>query len=212
MSNGFAAPEGAAPKDAAPKDATPKDATMEPLAPTVRVARGANGLMTYWVDRPPEALPPVTGRDLERAWYAARQAAISADWGAARGFRFRRADGLYLDLALEDSDARCWANAVDGTVGIASGYGMSLCLRLLALVDLLARVGWASRVVRLARDGAELHPCLLRAAASLPLTPEARFDETGFRVHLAPQLAESCSENGSHSTGPDRPGRLTGAA
>ncbi len=187
-------------------------AEAKELTPVVRVGRGADGMTTYLVDLPPETLPPVTGRDLERAWYAARQAAISADWGAARGFRFRRADGGYLDLALEDADARCWAGAVDGTVGMASFYGLSLCLRLLALVDLLARAGWAGRVVRLARDGAELHPCLLRAAATLPLTPEARFDETSFRIHLAPQLGESCREDGSHSAGLDRPGRLRGAS
>jgi hypothetical protein len=180
------------------------------VAPVIRVGRGADGLTTYLVDLPPETLPPVTGRDLERAWYAARQAALSADWGTARGFRFRRADGGYLDLALADADARCWAGAVDGTVGMANCYGMSLCLRLLALVDLLARVGWTARVVRLARDGAELHPSLLRAAASLPLTPEARFDETSFRVHLAPQLGES-GEDALHGAGGDRPGRLTGA-
>jgi hypothetical protein len=182
------------------------------LTPLVRVGRGADGLTTYLVDLPPETLPPVTGRDLERAWYAARAAAISADWGAARGFRFRRADGGYLDLALEDADARCWAGAVDDTVGMANSYGLSLCLRLLALVDLLARAGWAARVVRLARDGAELHPCLLRAAASLPLTPEARFDETSFRAHLAPQLGESCREGEANSAVGDSPGRMTGAS
>ena len=185
------------------------------LAPVVRVGRGAGGLTTYLVDLPPETLPPVTGRDLERAWHAAREAAISAEWGPARGFRFRCADGGYLDLALADADARCWAGAVDGTVGMGNYYGLSLCLRLLALVDLLARAGWAARVVRLARDGAELHPCLLRAAASLPLTPDARFDETSFRVHLAPhltpELAESCREDGSQSAGGDLPGRRTGA-
>lgn len=178
----------------------------------VRVGQRADGMTTYLVDLPPETLPPVTGRDLERAWYAARQAAISADWGVARGFRFRRADGGFLDLALEDADARCWASAVDGTVGMASSYGLSLCLRLLALVELLARVGWAARVVRLARDGAELHPCLMRAAASLPLTPEARFDEISFRVRLAPQLGESCREDASNRAGLDPPGRLTGAS
>jgi hypothetical protein len=37
----------------------------------------------------------------------------------------------------------------------------------------------------LQRDGAELHPSLLRAAATAPLTAEARFDEPGFRSRLA---------------------------
>ena len=68
-----------------------------------------------------------------------------ATWGAVRGFRFRRPDGSYTDLALADRDARCWAGAVDRTAGLTSSYGLSLCLRLLALVDLLARARGPSR-------------------------------------------------------------------
>lgn len=94
-----------------------------------------------------------------------------------------------MHLELADPDARCWAGAVDTTVGIHTRYGLSLCLRLLALVDLLARAGWASGVLRFAPDGAELHPALLRAAASVPLTAEARFDEAGFRAFLGRRLA-----------------------
>ena len=44
---------------------------------------------------------------------------------------------------------------------------------------------WADPLCLLQRDGAELHPSLLRAAATTPLTAEARFDETGFRSRLA---------------------------
>lgn len=152
----------------------------------MRVGSGPDGSLTYLVDVPPESLPPVLGSDLERAWYAARDAAIAQTWGAVRGFRFRRPDGSHTDLALADRDARCWAGAVDGTVGIANSYGLSLCLRLLALIDLLARVEWALPLLRLERDGAELHPSLLRAAATAPLTPDARFDETRFRTGLPP--------------------------
>ena len=109
-------------------------------------------------------------RDLERAWYAARDAALAQRWGVVRFFRFQRPDGSYGDLALADRDACCWADAVDGTVGLRNSYGLSLCLRLLALVDLLARVRWADSLCLLQRDGADLHPSLLRAAASAPLT------------------------------------------
>jgi hypothetical protein len=66
-----------------------------------------------------------------------------------------------------------------------NSYGLSVCIRLLALVDLLARARWADSFCLLQRDGAELHPVLLRAAASTPLTAEARFDETGFRGRLS---------------------------
>ena len=175
---------------------------MEPLAQSqfVRVGNGPDGSLTYLVDVPPEALPPVCGSDLERAWYAAREAAIAQSWGAVRGFRFRRPDGSHTDLALADRDARCWAGAVDGTVGIGNSYGLSLCLRLLALVDLLARVEWARSLLRLERDGAELHPSLLRTAATTPLTREARFDETRFRTNLPPFLIQAPSS-----------ARLTGA-
>ncbi|MGA9866659.1 MAG: hypothetical protein WBQ75_09485 [Acetobacteraceae bacterium] len=152
----------------------------------VRVGRGPDGLLTYLVDHAPEELPVVRGRDLERAWYAARDAAIAADWGPVRGFRFRRGDGSTVDLALADRDAACWAGAVDGTVGLSSAYGLSLCLRLLALVDLLARAEWAVALCRLAPDGAELDDTLLKAAATAPLNADLRFDEASFRTRLRP--------------------------
>lgn len=153
---------------------------------SIEVGVGPDGARTYLVDLPPEELPAVRGRDLERAWYAAREAAIASSWGTTRGFRFRRHDGTTTDLALADRDACCWASAVDGTVGMGTFYGLALCLRLLALVDLLARAPWASPFFRLERDGAELDPMLLRAAASAPLTAEARFDDSSFRARLAP--------------------------
>src|ERR1700744_3875236 len=152
---------------------------------SVRVGGDPDGLQTYLVDLPPEALPSVCKRDLERAWYAAREAAIEERQGAVRGFRFNRPDGSHTDLALADRDARCWVGAVDRSVGIANASGLSLCLRLLALIDLLARAPWARSLFHLARDGAEFHPALLRTAASLPLTRDARFDEAGFQARLA---------------------------
>ncbi len=152
---------------------------------SVHVGAGPDGSLTYLVDLPPEHLPPVHRRDLERAWHAARDAALAQRWGTVRGFRFRRSDGSYADLALADRDACCWADAVDITVGMRNSYGLSVCLRLLALVDLLTRVRWADSLCLLERDGAELHPSLLRAAATAPLTADARFDETGFRGRLA---------------------------
>jgi hypothetical protein len=151
----------------------------------VRIGAGPDGSLTYYVALPPEHLPSVHRRDLERAWYAARDAALEQRWGVARFFRFQRPDGSYGDLALADRDACCWACAVDGTVGLRNSYGLSVCLRLLALVDLLARVRWADSLCLLRRDGADLHPSLLGAAASTPLTAEARFDESGFRNRLA---------------------------
>ncbi len=151
----------------------------------IRVGDGPDGLVTYLIDLPPEDLPGVCKRDLELAWYSAREAAIAQRHGVVRGFRFNRADGSHTDLALADRDARCWAGAVDRSVGLGNAAGLSLCLRLLALVDLLARASWARPMMHLARDGAEFHPALLRAAASMPLTSDARFDEAGFQARLS---------------------------
>jgi hypothetical protein len=152
--------------------------------PLVRIGAAPDGSPAYLVDLPPEALPPVLGRDLEAAWDAAHRAARSARWGVARGFRFRRHDGSYIDLALSDRDAACWASAVDGMIGMHTSYGLSLCLRLLALVDLLSRAHWAAALFQAGRVRRELHPSLLRTAASAPLTAEARFDEAGFCARL----------------------------
>ena len=152
---------------------------------SIRIGAGPNGSLTYLVDLPPEDLPPVGKRALEHAWHAARQAALAQQWGEVRGFRFNRPDGSHTDLALIDRDARCWAAAVDRLVGLGASRGLSLCLRLLALVDLLARAHWARPLFKLARDGVEFHPALLRTAASVRLTPDARFDETGFRMRLS---------------------------
>jgi hypothetical protein len=153
--------------------------------PPIRVGAAPDGSLTYLVDLPPEALPPVTRRDLERAWYAARRAALAEQWGAVRVFRFPRDDGGHSDLVLADRDASCWAGALDAIYGIGTRQGLSLCLRLLALIDLLAQSPWAMPLVRLARDGAEPDPALLHAAATEPLTSEARFDQTAFRARLA---------------------------
>ena len=161
-------------------DAAPHFAGTGP----VRVARTEAGALTYLLDGPPEALPAVRGHDLDRAWHAARGAAIGQRWDSARGIRFHRPDGGTTDLALADPDACCWAGAVDRLAGLGTWYGMALCLRLLALVDLLGRAPWTAALCRLARDGAEIDPRLLRVAASLPLTAEARLDEALVRARL----------------------------
>ncbi len=156
----------------------------------IRTARLRDGTLTYLVDLPPEALPPVRCQDLADAWDQAREAATGAAWGAARLFRFRRRDGGTTDLALADEDACCWAAAVDATVGIGTSHGLSLCLRLLALVDLLGRASWLAGLFCIGRSGTTLHPVLLATAATVPLDANARFDEARFRARLARPLAD----------------------
>lgn len=150
-------------------------------SPRVRVAEAASGARTYLVDMAPEAMPPVRPRDLHAAWENARSAALAEHWGRPLLLRFRRPEGESTELALADADACCWAAAVDQTVGLGSAYGLSVCLRLLALVDVLARAAWAVPLVTLRRDGAAIDPGLLRAAARVPLTRDANFDATSLR-------------------------------
>ncbi len=154
----------------------------------VEIAVGRDGTTGYLVALPPEALPPVRMHDLAAAWDAAREAADAARWDAPRLFRFRRTavqDGEpCTELALADADACCWAGAVDRTLGLASAYGISVCLRLLGLVDLLASAPWASAWFALRRDGAAIDPSLLRAAASARLTTQGRLDEACLRARL----------------------------
>ena len=155
----------------------------EPASP-IQIGTARDGTLTYFVDLAPGELPAVRLRDLLAAWELARDAAQRAAWSTARAFRFRRNDGGWTDLALQDPDAQCWAGAVDRQMGLQTGYGLSVCLRLLALVDLLARADWTARLVSLSRQGADVHPSLLRLAAEAKLTDDARFDEPGLRTRL----------------------------
>ena len=137
--------------------------------------------LIYRVTLPPEAMPPVTTRDLEQAWDAARAAALSSSAAAHRRFSFRGADGRIATFDLDDRDARHWASAVDRVSGLTTLRGISLCLRLLALIDLMANSAWALAFMTPKRDGARLDRALLKAAARADLTEEARFDEASLR-------------------------------
>jgi hypothetical protein len=175
----------------------------------VRITSDAHGSVTSVIDALPQEMPAVRKRDVELAWHAAHRAARLGEWGVVRGFRFQRADSTAApyDLLLAEANAACWAAAVDAMVGLGNLYGLSLCLRLLALVDLLARARWADGLYRMHRGEAEMDARLLRLAAAARLTPQAGFDADGFRAILCPPtLAAPDTE----TTPP--PPRLTGAS
>ena len=69
-------------------------------------------------------------------------------------------------------------------MGLTTPHGVSVCLRLLALVALMAQAGWARPWFALAPGGAEIRPELLQAAALAPLTDSGGFDETALRALL----------------------------
>ncbi len=174
----------------------------ERAQPPIRVAQARDGSLTYLIATAPDALPPVRSGDLLAAWEQAREAAAEAEWGLPRLFRFLQDDGTTLDMALADEDACCWARAVDDARGMQTTYGLSICLRLLALVDLLARAPWTGPLCRIGRAGAALDAALVRTAATVPLTSQARFDEAGFRARLGrlapPQPEPRLTATGAH--------------
>jgi hypothetical protein len=151
----------------------------------IRVVRAPDGVLAYAIPLPPESLPPVAPRELLAAWESARAAAAAARWGEPRRLVFRRPDGSVQELLLTDADAACWAEAVDAAHDLGTLTGLSVCLRLLALIEVMTRAPWMRGLYHLGKGGAELHPALLRAAAALPLDAAARFDETRLKRHLS---------------------------
>jgi hypothetical protein len=135
----------------------------------------------------PSHLPLVAKGDLEQAWELAQHVKTPAP---KQLFRFTRPHNQPpLDLVLADPDAAAWAAAVDGTIGLATPHGLSVCLRLLALIALMAQAAWARDWFALSRGGANIKPALLHAAALSPLTESGNFDETALRALLPPASA-----------------------
>lgn len=157
----------------------------ETRAPCVEMMECGEDRLLYRVTMSPEGIPPVPVRALEAALDAARAAAQDESDRRHRSFRFLGADGAVADFDIADRDARLWAAAVDRRAGLQTLGGLSLCLRLLALVDLLSTAPWASRYVAPGR-AARIDRHLLRAAARADLTEEARFDEASFCRNLSP--------------------------
>ncbi|HEY4252848.1 MAG TPA: hypothetical protein VGM87_16675 [Roseomonas sp.] len=153
---------------------------MTPTSP-IRIARTPEGVLTYAVPLPPPALPAVRPRDLLAAWDMAREAAAAELWGPPRLLRFETPEGEATTLAIADRDAAAWAEAIDLRAGLTTLSGLALCLRLLALVDVLARAPSLAGLYRLGPEGAEFHPTLIAAAAAIPLDAGARFDAEHLR-------------------------------
>ena len=116
----------------------------------------------------------------------ARAAALTANSPARQthGFRFLENASPPLDLFLTDTDAASWAGAIDSIADLSTARGISICLRLLALFELMATRLWLRNWFSLNRAGLEFHPALLQAAALSPLTPTGGFAETSLQALL----------------------------
>jgi hypothetical protein len=156
----------------------------------IRVARAPDGALAYAVPVPVERLPAVPPGDLLAAWSLARQGAARRRWGPPRLLVFPRPEGEATEIAIADRDAGAWAEAIDAAVGLETLRGLALCLRLLALVEVLTRAAWLGPLYDVTPEGIDLHPALLSAAASMPLDAGARFDEAGLRRLLSRPLPQ----------------------
>jgi len=141
----------------------------------------ASGMIAHAVPLPPQALPAVAPDALMEAWRRAANAARAHRWGPPRSFLFPPGPAGEGSLHLTDRDACCWAASVDGSIGLDTLAGVSLCLRLLALVELLGRAPWTAGLFDIGPLGIELDPRLLDAAATHGLDGDARFDEKQMR-------------------------------
>jgi hypothetical protein len=160
----------------------------DPDPPPIATHRAPDGVVTHAVPVPPERLPAVPSTDLLAAWALARRAAALHRWGPPRQLLFAppRPGGEATRIAIADADAGCWAEAIDAEIGLETLPGLALCLRLLALVEVLTRAPpWLSDLFDVTQEGIDLHPALLRAAATMPLDAAARFDESGLRRLLS---------------------------
>ncbi len=154
-------------------------------AAEIRTRTGPDGEILHLVPYLPAALPAVTKRDLETAWETARAAALAPPLSTAtHAFRFLQDSAPPLDLLITDTDAASWAAAIDRLASLSTAHGISICLRLLALFQLMATQAWARQWFKLSRAGLEFHPALLQAAALTPLTPTGAFAETSLQALL----------------------------
>ena len=156
------------------------------MSRSIRTARTETGAIAYLVPVAPERLPAVSPGDLLHAWKVARHGAVQRLWGAPRFFRFAQQSGRgeSTEIAIADPDAGAWTEAIDRAFGLDTLSGLALCLRLLALVEILTRAVRLEPFFDVTPAGVDLHPSLLAAAAALPLNPAARFDEAVLMTRL----------------------------
>lgn len=144
----------------------------------------------------PQDLPPIPVGDLRQAWHVATRAAYLApeDWGTRYQLRhpgvvFTTSDGSHMHIDFSDRDASCWAGAVDQTFGLDTLHGLSVCFRLLGLIEQLASSLWLRPYFSVGGpEGAEIEPAILKTAADHPLDHTARFNSVTFRTQAEHRL------------------------
>lgn len=162
---------------------------MGHIAPMVRTTTLPSGAVRHELPVPPAALPAVPPAALEIAWECAREAAEAGLWGPARLIAFAGGE----EIALTDPDAAAWAEAMARHAGFETLAGLALCLRLLALVEVMGRAPWLRGHFTLRAEGVSFHPALLAAAARAPLDATGRFEESSLRAMLQGMLPRAAT-------------------
>ena len=132
-----------------------------------------------------QALPPVGISDLGKAWEVASMAAedgLVTEDTDPEGVVFKDKYGDAIQLEFDDFDALCWATAINRSYGLTTVKGLSLCLRMLALYQVMAESPWALTFFTFDRKNRlKIDKALMAAAAVTQLTADGRFDADGIQ-------------------------------
>lgn len=133
-------------------------------------------------------LPSVRSIDLNSAWQTASEASEATfDRGESspEGVLFHTETGDIIDFEFDDYDALCWAAAIHHTFDLTTIRGLSLCFRMLALYQLMAKQNWARPLFTFdRRKNLKIDKALLSAAAITPLLENGTFDGETIRREI----------------------------
>lgn len=154
---------------------------MEPLD----LKRLPDGSTMVCAPFPAQELPPVGLSDISRAWETASKAAemsIKMGENDPDGVFFRDEKGASIQVRFDDFDAHCWATAIHRTFNLATIKGLSICFRMLALYQLMAKNPWARPLFSFDRKNRlRIDKGLMAAAAATPLNVDGLFDPDHIR-------------------------------
>ena len=156
-------------------------------------SRDASGRITILVTCPIQDLPAVRPAELKQAWdtasVAVRQGLRLTD-NDPYGLAFKDRSGQSVDLIFHDSDAHLWAVAIHRAFDLSTIKGLSLCLRMLALYQLMAGQSWARCCFKVDKNRPiTIENRLLREAALTNLTETGGFDQAALKRQIGVDLA-----------------------
>lgn len=130
-------------------------------------------------------LPAVRSIDLNFAWETASAATedrFQRDENDPEGIIFDTQGGDLIEFKFDDYDALCWATAIHRSFELTTLRGLSLCFRMLALYQLMAKYNWARTLFSFdRRKSLWIDKALLSAAAITPLLEDGTFNSEDIR-------------------------------